>query len=186
MELVLADDSVIDDGALPATLPQRDLVTILGNLIDNAVDAASEAATAPPPEAGLPSGAGVTSGAGTVPGAGVAADSAVVPAQRGAAPRRTGRARVTVTALADDRELLLRVADTGAGVDPDVAAEVFHRGWSTHGAGRGLGLALVQQAVHRAGGTVALGGGPDGGAEFTVRLPLSPSPTQHTPKEPTP
>ncbi|MFD5060431.1 MULTISPECIES: ATP-binding protein [unclassified Streptomyces] len=187
VELVLADDSVIDDGALPATLPQRDLVTILGNLIDNAVDAASEAATAPPPETGVPSGAGVTSGAGTVPGAGVAADSAVVPAQRGAAPRRTGRARVTVTALADDRELLLRVADTGAGVDPDVAAEVFHRGWSTHGAGRGLGLALVRQAVHRAGGTVALGGGPDGGAEFTVRLPLSPSPTQqHTPKEPTP
>lgn len=181
MELVLADDSVIDDGALPATLPQRDLVTILGNLIDNAVDAASEAATAPPP------GAGVPSGAGTVSGSAVAPDSAAVPAQRGAAPRRAGRARVTVTALADDRELLLRVADTGAGVDPDVAAEVFHRGWSTHGAGRGLGLALVQQAVHRAGGTVALSGGPDGGAEFTVRLPLAPSPTrQHTPKEPTP
>ncbi|MGY4907567.1 sensor histidine kinase, partial [Streptomyces sp. 900116325] len=100
------------------------------------------------------------------------------------APRRAGRARVTVTALADDRELLLRVADTGAGVDPDVAAEVFHRGWSTHGAGRGLGLALVQQAVHRAGGTVVLSGGPDGGAEFTARLPLSPSlRQQHTPKE---
>ncbi|WP_371795271.1 ATP-binding protein [Streptomyces sp. NBC_01718] len=178
VELVLADDSVIDDGALPATLPQRDLVTILGNLIDNAVDAASEAATAPPPGAAGPSGAG------TVPGSGVAAESAAVPAQRGAAPRRAGRARVTVTALADDRELLLRVADTGSGVDPDVAAEVFHRGWSTHGAGRGLGLALVQQAVHRAGGTVVLSGGPDGGAEFTARLPLSPSPgQQHTPKE---
>ncbi|WP_327295172.1 MULTISPECIES: sensor histidine kinase [unclassified Streptomyces] len=36
VELVLADDSVLDDGLLPA----RDLVTILGNLIDNAVDAA--------------------------------------------------------------------------------------------------------------------------------------------------
>lgn len=83
MELVLADDSVIDDGALPATLPQRDLVTILGNLIDNAVDAASEAATAPPPGAGVPSGAGVVSGSAVAP------DSAAVPAQRGAAPRRS-------------------------------------------------------------------------------------------------
>ncbi|WP_392672655.1 ATP-binding protein [Streptomyces sp. LN785] len=143
VELVLADDSLIDDGALPATLPSRDLVTILGNLIDNAVDAASEAA-----------------------------GGASVPDRRGAP---AGRARVTVTALADDGELLLRVADTGAGVDPGDAAAVFHRGWSTHGAGRGLGLALVQQAVHRGGGTVAVGGSPDGGAEFTVRLPLSPA-----------
>jgi two-component system CitB family sensor kinase len=36
VELVLAEDSVINEGLLPA----RDLVTILGNLIDNAVDAA--------------------------------------------------------------------------------------------------------------------------------------------------
>lgn len=148
MELVLAEDSLIDDGALPATLPPRDLVTVLGNLIDNAVDAASEAVTG-------------------VPG------SAAVPAQRGAAAGRSGRARVTVTALAGEGELLLRVADTGAGIDPDDAAEVFDRGWSTHGAGRGIGLALVQQAVHRNGGTVALGHGPDGGAQFTVRLPLA-------------
>ncbi|MFF1834699.1 ATP-binding protein [Streptomyces sp. NPDC058231] len=151
VELVLADDSLIDDGALPATLPSRDLVTILGNLIDNAVDAASE-----------PAG------------------GASVPDRRGAP---AGRARVTVTALANDGELLLRVADTGAGVDPGDAATVFHRGWSTHGAGRGLGLALVQQAVHRGGGTVAVGGSPDGGAEFTVRLPLSPAqmPPSRTP-----
>lgn len=140
MELVLADDSLIDDGALPGTLPQRDLVTVLGNLIDNAVDAASEAVT----------GVGV-------------------PAQRTGRP---ARARVTVTALAGDGELLLRVADNGAGVEPADAAQVFRSGWSTHGAGRGLGLALVRQAVHRNGGTVSLEQGPDGGAEFTVRLPL--------------
>lgn len=42
VELELAEDSLIDDGALPDSLAQRDLVTILGNLIDNAVDAASE------------------------------------------------------------------------------------------------------------------------------------------------
>ncbi|MEU6941427.1 ATP-binding protein, partial [Streptomyces rubiginosohelvolus] len=78
----------------------------------------------------------------------------------------------TVTALADDRELLLRVSDTGAGIGPEEADEVFRRGWSTHGAGRGLGLALVRQAAHRNGGTVELDAGPDGGARFTVRLPL--------------
>lgn len=137
VELVLAEDSRIDDGVLPPSLPSRDLVTILGNLVDNAVDAASS----PPPEDG--------------------AD-------------RPARPRVTVTARADTDadELLIRVYDTGAGIDPARADEVFRRGWSTHGSHRGLGLALVRQAVHRGGGTVVLAEGPDGGAEFTVRLPL--------------
>ncbi|MFK4223328.1 ATP-binding protein [Streptomyces sp. NPDC019890] len=141
VELVLAEDSRIDDGVLPPSLPARTLVTILGNLIDNAVDAASEAA------------AGSRTGDGG----------------------RPARARVTVTAHADHGELLLSVADTGAGIDPADTEEVFRRGWSTHGAGRGLGLALVRQAVHRSRGTVDLTQGPDGGAEFTVRLPLQTS-----------
>ncbi|MEU1127363.1 sensor histidine kinase, partial [Streptomyces sp. NPDC005899] len=121
VELVLGEDSLIDDGALPRSLAPRDLVTILGNLIDNAVDAASEAPTG------------------------------------GGEPVRATRALVTVTALTDAEGLLLRVADSGAGIGPDDTDEVFRRGWTTRGAGRGLGLALVRQAVHRNGGTVALG-----------------------------
>lgn len=39
VELVITADSRLEDGLLPASLPPRDLVTILGNLIDNAVDA---------------------------------------------------------------------------------------------------------------------------------------------------
>ncbi|MFJ9034280.1 ATP-binding protein [Streptomyces sp. NPDC102274] len=127
VELELAEDSRIDDGVLPSTLPARDLVTILGNLIDNAMDAAQ-------------------GGEG---------------------------ARIIVTALVEDGELLLGVRDTGAGVAPGDMDEVFRRGWSTRGPGRGLGLALVRQAVHRANGTVKLAEGPEGGAEFTVRLPLA-------------
>ncbi|MBT2487696.1 sensor histidine kinase [Streptomyces sp. ISL-96] len=125
--LVLDEDSRIDDGLLPRALPARDLVTILGNLIDNAVDAA----------------------------------------------QGSDGARVTVTARTDQgSELLLRVADTGPGVAPASAEAVFARGWSTKSAGRGLGLALVRQAVHRADGTIALTDAGGGGAEFTVRLPL--------------
>lgn len=127
VELVLTEDSRIDDHVLPGTLPPRDLVTILGNLIDNAVDAAG------------------------VPGT---------------------PARVTVTLRTERTELLVRVSDSGPGVSPERTEDVFLRGWSTHGPGRGIGLALVRQAVRRGHGTVAVGRGADGGAEFTVRLPL--------------
>lgn len=129
VELVVSGESRLDDGLLPADLPPRDLVTILGNLIDNAVDAAQ--------------------------------------GSRGA--------RVTVTAYAEERELVLRVSDTGAGVDPAHADLVFQRGFSTKTAGpggRGLGLALVRQAVQRHQGTLAVAGAEGGGAEFEVRLPL--------------
>ncbi|MGR8008206.1 ATP-binding protein [Streptomyces hypolithicus] len=130
--LVLDEDSRIDDGVLPGALGARDLVTILGNLVDNAVDAA----------------------------------------------QGSKGARVTVTARAHDGgdsgggELLLRVTDTGPGVAAESADAVFAHGWSTKSAGRGLGLALVRQAVHRGGGTIALGAAAGGGAEFTVRVPL--------------
>ncbi|MEU9127604.1 sensor histidine kinase [Kitasatospora sp. NPDC048540] len=133
VELTLTEDSRIDDGVLPAALAPRDLVTLLGNLIDNAVDAAIENAA-----------------------------------------RRAGPPEVTVTALARDGELLLRVADTGAGIDPDAAEEVFRRGWTTKQHGRGLGLALVAQTARRNGGTVELGR--ERGAVLTVRLPLSREP----------
>ncbi|MFI6250138.1 ATP-binding protein [Streptomyces sp. NPDC051016] len=131
VELVVSDESRLDDGLLPESLSARDLVTILGNLIDNAVDAAQ----------------------GTV------------------------RARVTVTAYTDDddAELVMRVTDTGAGVDPAHAELVFQRGFSTKPAGpggRGLGLALVRQAVARLDGTLTVTEAAEGGAVFEVRLPL--------------
>ncbi|MFK0191134.1 ATP-binding protein [Kitasatospora sp. NPDC090308] len=145
IDLHLTEDSRIDDGVLPDRLTPRDLVTLLGNLIDNAMDAAVENAAHAAPE-------------------------------------------VRVTARTDHGHLLLRVADSGPGVDPAAAEDVFRRGWTTKQHGRGLGLALVAQTARRNGGDVRLGGRPEGesggvpgggpgghgerGAVLTVRLPL--------------
>jgi len=77
---------------------------------------------------------------------------------------------VFVTARTSDGELVLTVEDTGRGL---AAGEVaFDRGWSTKAPGRGLGLALVRQAVRRGGGTIEVGRG-ERGAVFTVRLPTT-------------
>jgi two-component system, CitB family, sensor kinase len=67
----------------------------------------------------------------------------------------------------------VRVHDSGPGIDPDVANEIFEDGFTTkvaagHGR-RGLGLALVSQAVQRRGGRIAVE--TDGGAVFTAVLP---------------
>ncbi len=167
VDFKLTPDSHIDDGLLPASLPARDLVTILGNLVDNAIDAAGGQAT---------SSARGRSG----------------PGRRSGAPVGGRRGRVTVTVLARDEELTLRVGDNGPGVGPGAAEEIFQRGWSTKAVpGHGLGLAIVRQTVHRNGGTITLGRSSRGGAEFTVRLPLrtteeTPLDAEPRPAEPAP
>ncbi|MDG9723894.1 sensor histidine kinase [Streptomyces sp. DH41] len=145
VELVVSQDSRLDDGLLPPSLPARDLVTILGNLVDNAVDAAQD---------GVPSRVTVSAYTGAAPGGGP--------------------------------ELVLRVSDTGAGVDPAHADLVFQRGYSTKPAGeggRGLGLALVRQAVRRHGGTLTVAEAEGGGARFEARLPLSDTGPRRAPSD---
>ncbi len=127
VELVITEETLVREDL---QLSPRDLVTVVGNLLDNAIDAAADA---PPP------------------------------------------ARVTVTVVEDPNELLVRVADTGRGLEPDRLLDAFRRGWSTKAVttahGRGLGLALVGQVVHRLGGRISVDRGV--GAIFTVRIPLT-------------
>jgi two-component system, CitB family, sensor kinase len=78
---------------------------------------------------------------------------------------------VEVFVRADEAEVTVRVRDSGPGVSPELAAEVFRRGFSTKGDGsRGLGLALVRLVCVRRGGDVRLDA--DGGAVFVARLPV--------------
>ena len=70
-------------------------------------------------------------------------------------------------------ELEIVVADSGPGLGSDAAAHAFERGWTTKPTdrplGRGIGLALVAQAVHRLGGSIDVAN--EVGAVFAVRLP---------------
>jgi len=75
-------------------------------------------------------------------------------------------------------ELEIVVADSGRGLSPEAAEHAFERGWTTKPTdrpmGRGVGLALVAQAVHRLGGAVEVAN--EVGAVFTVRLPRPSAP----------
>ncbi|MEP7224239.1 MAG: sensor histidine kinase [Actinomycetota bacterium] len=89
------------------------------------------------------------------------------------AATRTGSGWIEVTIRDEPDGILLRVHDSGPGIDPDLAEEIFEDGFTTkvaRGANRrGLGLALVQQAVRRRGGYVTVENA--GGALFTAVLP---------------
>jgi two-component system CitB family sensor kinase len=119
----------VDDdlGRLPVA--PSEIVTIVGNLVDNALDAVGASVDGP----------------------------------------HTASPRVAVRITREEAGVAFRVEDNGPGF-ADVEA-AFRRGYSTKRAGvegRGIGLALVGQAVRRLGGEISVRGP---GAVVTVRLP---------------
>uniref|UniRef100_UPI0040402B5B ATP-binding protein n=1 Tax=Streptomyces sp. SJL17-4 TaxID=2967224 RepID=UPI0040402B5B len=90
---------------------------------------------------------------------------------------RHGEAPVTVRLWAEGDQLVTEVADRGPGIHPDVLPHVFDRFYKadqarTRSAGSGLGLAITLENVRLHGGTVTAANAPEGGAVFTVRMPL--------------
>lgn len=88
--------------------------------------------------------------------------------------------RIEVRLERAGRDARIKVSDTGEGIPQDFLPFIFDRfrqadGTSTrkHG-GLGLGLAIVRHLVELHGGTVeAASPGKEGGATFTIRLPLA-------------
>lgn len=68
--------------------------------------------------------------------------------------------------------LLLRVLDSGEGVDPQLREKLFERFYrGSTGEGAGLGLSIVQRVVELHRGSIRLDTSPMGGLEVIVRLP---------------
>ncbi|MBZ9639381.1 ATP-binding protein [Streptomyces sp. PSKA30] len=126
---------ISDDTALGRLAPEdaADVATVVGNLVDNAVDAAA---------------------------AGDGGD-------RGA--------WVEVELRQDASTVEIAVRDSGPGVAPDLAREVFSHGFTTKAAQkgeRGIGLALTRLVCERHGGEISVTNTPDG-ALFTARMTVS-------------
>jgi signal transduction histidine kinase/CheY-like chemotaxis protein len=87
---------------------------------------------------------------------------------------------ITLRVERDGDDAVLRVCDTGIGIEPEALPLIFemfaqadHSLERTH-AGLGVGLTLVRRLVELHGGTIeARSGGRNCGAEFVVRLPAA-------------
>ena len=84
---------------------------------------------------------------------------------------------VAVGARREDSEVVLRVADDGAGVSEEDLPRLFERFYRADRArasrGTGLGLAIVKHVVGSAGGAVEARGGPGRGLEIRCVFPAS-------------
>ena len=84
-------------------------------------------------------------------------------------------APIRLSAQMDGQTLMLRVTDRGIGLLPGEDKKVFekfYRGPQARPGGTGLGLSIVQGFVRAHGGTIAAENNPDGGAIFTIRIPV--------------
>lgn len=86
---------------------------------------------------------------------------------------RHGEGTVTVTVGPYADGAVVTVCDEGAGIPEAVASRVFGRFWrgGDRRGGTGLGLYIVKGLVEAHGGSVSVGRGPTGGAEFRFVLP---------------
>jgi two-component system sensor histidine kinase BaeS len=79
--------------------------------------------------------------------------------------------RIAVHAFRRDRSTVLRIADTGSGIDQKDLPFVFERFFRSSEGGLGLGLAIVKELVEAHGGTVTAASEQGKGSVFTVTLP---------------
>ncbi|WP_406448449.1 PAS domain-containing sensor histidine kinase [Streptomyces sp. NBC_00876] len=92
---------------------------------------------------------------------------------------RHGEGTVTIEvapapAKSDERGAAVTVSDEGPGIPEESMSRVFTRFWrGSKRGGTGLGLYIVKGIVEAHGGTITVGRGPGGGAEFRFILPVS-------------
>lgn len=69
-------------------------------------------------------------------------------------------------------QLLIRISDTGIGIDPEQQARLFEPFFSTKPHGTGLGLLVVRGIVSKHGGQIRVDSEPGKGTTVSVTLPL--------------
>jgi two-component system sensor histidine kinase HupT/HoxJ len=91
-----------------------------------------------------------------------------------AATGREGRIEISTTVAGAGDRIIATVRDTGVGIPEDTLSRIFEPFYTTKevGQGTGLGLAIAYGIVQEHGGQIIAANHPDGGAVFTVELPV--------------
>jgi two-component system sensor histidine kinase KdpD len=102
---------------------------------------------------------------------------------RNAALHTPADSSIEIKAYQEGEACLITVEDNGPGFPPDSLSRVFEKFYRVPGSktgGIGLGLSIAVGFVEAHKGTLRVENRPEGGALFTIRLPLSPIPRPST------
>lgn len=91
-----------------------------------------------------------------------------------------GRIQIGITFQKADKVVVLQIADNGPGISAENLDKVFNPFFTTRPEGIGLGLFVVQQIVHRYGGSIRVESEFGQGTLFVTELPLE-TPPAHNP-----
>lgn len=81
--------------------------------------------------------------------------------------------QITVTSATHDGKAVIRVADNGRGIPEDILPHLFEPFFTTHKNGMGLGLSLCATLIERIDGEISAQNRSEGGAIFTITVPLA-------------
>ncbi|MGV8960178.1 MAG: sensor histidine kinase [Stenotrophomonas sp.] len=89
-----------------------------------------------------------------------------------------GRFQLSLTHMEAQKELWIRISDSGHGMSEEVRAKCLEPFFTTkpYGQGTGLGLALTASLVAAAGGRIGVDSSPGQGTQFCLQLPARPLP----------
>jgi signal transduction histidine kinase len=86
-----------------------------------------------------------------------------------------GPGTITIETRRDGPMAVIRVGDTGPGIAPEALGRIFDPFFTTKpvGEGTGLGLSISYEIITKHGGEIRAESPPEGGAVFTLRLPVA-------------
>jgi PAS domain S-box-containing protein len=85
----------------------------------------------------------------------------------------TGGGELAIKSEADNGQLLISVSDTGVGLPPEQADQIFKAFFTTKDNGTGMGLPISRSIIESHGGHLALIGNSGRGATFQFTLPAT-------------
>jgi signal transduction histidine kinase len=83
------------------------------------------------------------------------------------------RRLVVRTRPVDDSNVLIEVEDNGIGIAEEKIEAIFSPFFTSNPEGLGMGLSICRSIIERHGGRISAASNPEGGAKFSIMLPVA-------------
>ena len=82
-----------------------------------------------------------------------------------------GRKAIAIASTMEKDSIIIKIGDSGPGVEADIQEKIFDPFYTTRPDGSGIGLSICQRIISDHGGRIEVSKSELGGAEFIIRIP---------------